>query len=608
MRLSDERGIINQRSCKANGRNETTRAKRGLIKIEMEVAEMTSKENLVGNDVLMKSFAHMTYSSLYTSDLQESCKWYDKAFGFQIVSINSDFATMEFAPGRIVFFNRNPDHPRKISFSTRNIKALRRQLILADVEIEVDEESYLKIKDIDGNTIEVSKMDFEYDCLSISTPSQFVRDLFRCRLETKDEMYLIAKQIADDIEFHAASAKLLSLCQQQGLIIEEEAFIASRYSDKKVEAIFACIAVANPPEGQLPDGMKYIHIPRHDYTIFPIPYDLIDQLRTWQYFYRSDFMHYSFTKPEEGYYILEYFKDDFIHAYMPYITGIKVGRSMIRRKIIRGRKTMMSKQYLEMSISTLYSSDIQASAKWYYNIFGFQLLDMNSNSAKMQVAPGVIFYLSTNEDSGRRLDLSTKRIEDLRSIIAANHIEIEEEHGTHWIAFRDPDNNIVGAWAGGFGMELIETTIPDVVDHDIIRFYLIAKDETHLIATKISDQDDFANASAELSLFCKEQGLTTLGEAMTASKYAQQVDAVYVCIPIAEQPLGQMPSSIEIIRIPAQDYSVYPIHKSKVDDLRSNQIPNRVKFLENALRRPESFYVLESYKDEEYIQAYIPYV
>jgi catechol 2,3-dioxygenase-like lactoylglutathione lyase family enzyme len=121
---------------------------------------------------------------------------------------------------------------------------------------------------------------------------------------------------------------------------------------------------------------------------------------------------------------------------------------------------MVSRQYLELSIPTLYASDLQTSVKWYQQICGFQLLEFASDAATMQVTPGVIFYLSTNEDSDRGFSFSTKRIDDLRTHLAENNIVIEEDHG-HWIAFRDPDNNKVGAEPGGFGMDLLEITLPD---------------------------------------------------------------------------------------------------------------------------------------------------
>ena len=122
---------------------------------------------------------------------------------------------------------------------------------------------------------------------------------------------------------------------------------------------------------------------------------------------------------------------------------------------------MISRQYLELSVPTLYASDIRASAEWYRKIWGFQTLEIDSDSAAMQVVPGVVFYLSTSEDSHRDLAFSTKRMEQFRKHLAENNIVLEEEHDNHWIAFRDPDNNRVGAWSGGFGMELMEIALPD---------------------------------------------------------------------------------------------------------------------------------------------------
>ena len=277
---------------------------------------ISNNENVIGNAESVKSFGHMTYGGIYASDLQESAKWYYKAFGIQIVSINSDYATMEYAPGRIVFMGRDPKSPRKISFSTRNIKALRRQLIRANAEIEVNEESFMQIKDLDGNTIEVRSFRPEYQGLNISMPSKFVRDLIRCRLEARDEMHVIAKQIQEDIEFDTVSTELISISKHHGINTNGEPFIVSRYLNE-VEAVFACIAVTEPFSGEL-DGAEYLQIPKHDYVIFPVSYDSSEKLRTEQYHYLAGFMSWSFTKPEESYYVLEYYKDDFIYVHMPY--------------------------------------------------------------------------------------------------------------------------------------------------------------------------------------------------------------------------------------------------------------------------------------------------
>src|SRR5690606_13495060 len=170
------------------------------------------------------------------------------------------------------------------------------------------------------------------------------------------------------------------------------------------------------------------------------------------------------------------------------ITGTKGGKFTIWPT--RGRSSMIrsviSKQYLEMSQVTLYASNIEASAKWYYEMFGFQVLEMNATHAALQLAPGVLFYLSTDEDSERQLSFSTKHWEELRRHLLSKGIEFIEEHGVHWYQFKDPDGNKVGAWKGGFGMEFLETKLPEHVDNEIIRSYLTSKDETLLIAAPFS--------------------------------------------------------------------------------------------------------------------------
>jgi catechol 2,3-dioxygenase-like lactoylglutathione lyase family enzyme len=123
----------------------------------------------------------------------------------------------------------------------------------------------------------------------------------------------------------------------------------------------------------------------------------------------------------------------------------------------------LSKQYLDFSITTLYSSDIQVSTEWFCRMLGFQVVQLNTHSAEMKVGPGVVFYLSTDENSRRVLDLSTRHAAELKSHLIANNIKLEAEDGNNWFGFRDPDNNWIGAWAGGFGMELIEITERDVV-------------------------------------------------------------------------------------------------------------------------------------------------
>jgi hypothetical protein len=107
--------------------------------------------------ILIQSYVDMTYSNIYVSDLQKAAKWYYQAFGFQLLSINPDFATLQIAPGRILFIGRDTNAPRFIGLKTSNILAIRRQLVQAQIDIEDnegDENTWFAVKDPDGNSME----------------------------------------------------------------------------------------------------------------------------------------------------------------------------------------------------------------------------------------------------------------------------------------------------------------------------------------------------------------------------------------------------------------------------------------------------------------------
>jgi len=278
---------------------------------------------------LLKTIAHSAHSTIYASDLQRSAKWYYQAFGFQILTINSDFAFIEIALGRVLEMGRFAGKPRKFGFVSKNISAMKRQLAKANVEIISDEGSCLNVMDPDGNLIEIRSSGYGVEFLHASFPEQRFRDTFRCRIETRDEMRLIACKITDDSEFDQASEKLISVCNRQGISTIGETFIASECRHTapsipgearpmQVENIYACVSIADTSNIELPERMEHIVIPPFDYSVFPIEYRHIDVLRTNIFEWRSNFMALSFTRPGGNYFILEQYKDDYIHISIPY--------------------------------------------------------------------------------------------------------------------------------------------------------------------------------------------------------------------------------------------------------------------------------------------------
>lgn len=105
------------------------------------------------------SYISSTYSKLYAQNIEESALWYCENFGFKVLSIHSSFATLQIAPGRILFLSSGEDQPRSIGLLTHNIVALHRHLKVRGVEIEEQsddtESTWFSTKDISGNRIEV---------------------------------------------------------------------------------------------------------------------------------------------------------------------------------------------------------------------------------------------------------------------------------------------------------------------------------------------------------------------------------------------------------------------------------------------------------------------
>jgi len=266
----------------------------------------------------------------------------------------------------------------------------------------------------------------------------------------------------------------------------------------------------------------------------------------------------------------------------------------------------LSKQYIDFSYDYLYVSDVQTSIQWYYKICGFQVLEMSPQHAVLEISPGQILCLTTGEEGARISVFFSKELGPIRQRLLKQNVELEED-SDHWIAFRDPDHNKIGVWIEE-GANLIDFQMPNEVIHNTNRFYLETRDESYYVIRSIADQSEFQSTSEALIQQCKDIGLEPQSNAITLSKFSAQVDAFYSGVAITKTPNQKLPEGSEYLEIPAQAYSVYPIHKTKLNELRTTQLVNRVHHANKTLTRPDQFYILEHYIDEEYIEAYIPYV
>lgn len=263
----------------------------------------------------------------------------------------------------------------------------------------------------------------------------------------------------------------------------------------------------------------------------------------------------------------------------------------------------MSNPYVDISYCFLQVSDIQTSVKWYCKLFGFQVLDISPRYAVLEISPGQVFCLTTDDNGAKDFMILGKEMDPIRERVVSHHIILEEDQD-HWIVFRDPDQNGIGIWI----VPETEFQIADAVVHNMIRFQPESKGESHFVIRSITDQSDYLSASEALRKECKAMGVLTNGDAVSLSKFSDQIDAFYVSLPVSGAPNRKLPEGSEYIFIPAQEYSGYPIHKSKLEELRTTQLVNRVRHSGATLRRPDQFYILEHYINDEYIEAYIPYV
>jgi len=265
---------------------------------------------------LLQSYVDSTYSTIYVSDMQKAVKWYYQAFGFQLLSIGSDFATLQIAPGRILFMDRGINPNGYLGLKSGRIGDIQNRLVQAQIAFEFPEDenrTYFQLNDPDGNKIVVMPGVFGLEMLEYSLPDNYMPYIL-CRLESKEEMHVIAKKIAGQSDFRTAADELNAKCRQFGMTIEGDAFTASSYS-QQVDAIYACVAVSEAPSDPLPDGIEYIAIPSQEYSIFH--YDASNEQFRENHTHRSKWMDLCLSKAN-SYYILEYYDDKHIHTHFPY--------------------------------------------------------------------------------------------------------------------------------------------------------------------------------------------------------------------------------------------------------------------------------------------------
>ena len=264
---------------------------------------------------------------------------------------------------------------------------------------------------------------------------------------------------------------------------------------------------------------------------------------------------------------------------------------------------MLIKSHLDLSYHELYVSDIRRTVKWYYQVFGFQLLSIGSDFVTLQIAPGRLIFVRLKPNQQGFLGLKTGNIKDVINQLEQAKIDYVFPDDSHtWFQLKDPDDNLITVMPGVFGMEDLEFLIPDkYIKRRVI--HLESKEELHLIVNKISDQGEFSKASDELISLCRQYGLTTEGIPFTVSKFTKQIDAMYACIAVLDAPIDPMQDGIQYIQIPRHEYVVISLTD---EDFRENYVSYH-GWMNNCLSKGDTIYILEYY-DDEYTHVFMPYI
>jgi hypothetical protein len=264
-------------------------------------------------------FIDNTFTHLYCTDAIRSAKWYYDHFGCRLITLNGNgFATLQLAPGRIMFLTKDKESARNVGFVATNIVALRNHLRKLNAEIEDNddpESTWFMMTDPDGNRIEIWNGDrFGVNTVNYSTPSWVEHGIW-CSFEERDGFHGLAIPVDMALDRKQLTDRLLAACSEMRLVPKSPEIVTLVDPDPN-GTLYACIEFLNsPPTVSNAAGIKAIYVPPHKYAVFYITgEERFRESYKDKYAWLSDL---EINKPDRPAYILEYEQDDEIKAYLP---------------------------------------------------------------------------------------------------------------------------------------------------------------------------------------------------------------------------------------------------------------------------------------------------
>jgi predicted transcriptional regulator YdeE len=259
-----------------------------------------------------------SYTHLYCTDPIRSAKWYNDHLGCRLITLNGNgFATLQLAPGRILFLTKDTDAARKIGFIVTNIVGLRNHLNKLNAVIEDNddpESTWFMMTDPDGNRIEIWNGDrFGVDHVTYTAPS-WVENHIWCSFDEKEASYVLAVPIDGTQNPDLLAEKLFAACSEMSAIPKNKVVITI-FNSNSQHAVHACIELVEPPAEDVAADFEMIHIPQHKYAVFHCSKD--EQFReTYKDKYAWLFA-LELNKPDQPAFILEFHHDDGVQSYLP---------------------------------------------------------------------------------------------------------------------------------------------------------------------------------------------------------------------------------------------------------------------------------------------------
>jgi hypothetical protein len=233
--------------------------------------------------------------------------------------MNPDFATVQVAPGRILFLGKDTSSPRDLGLISTNIEALRTHLqnLNASIEENDDKESvWFSMKDPDGNKVGIWSGD-RFGCNTVTyTAASWVEDLNSVFLEEKEGIHVLSVKVDGTQNLKLLTEKLLAVCSEMS-VVPKNKDIFTIVNPDQADTVYGCIELTDQPLANIPTGFESIYISQQLYSVFT--YTINDQFRETYMDRYALLEHYTFNKPVQPAYILEFYDNDEIKAYLPVI-------------------------------------------------------------------------------------------------------------------------------------------------------------------------------------------------------------------------------------------------------------------------------------------------